>query len=194
LPEAHVEAPTVGSVFLAGILLKLSGYGLLRFLIPCFPEATIYFSPLVYTLSIIGIVYISCLTIIQVDLKKIIAYASIAHMNYVTLGVVSQNIYSISGSIFLMVGHGLVSSALFLCVGFLYDRYKTRLIFYYQGLSTLMPIYSFFVFFFLVCNTSFPGTVNFVGEFLVLVGLLDNNIFACFIATLSIFFVTIYSF
>lgn len=143
-PEAHVEAPTVGSVLLAGILLKLGTYGMLRFLLPLFPYANNYFTPFVYLLSIIAIIYISCTALRQIDLKKIIAYASIAHMNYVILGMFSLNINSYVGSIFLMLSHGLVSSALFFSIGILYDRYKTRILKYYSGLVHFMPLFSFF--------------------------------------------------
>jgi NADH:ubiquinone oxidoreductase subunit 4 (subunit M) len=169
-----VEAPTVGSVILAGILLKLSGYGLYRFVLGTFYNSTVFFTPLIYTISLLGIIYVSAITLRQIDLKKIIAYASIAHMNYVTLGIVTANLYAITGSIFLMLGHGLVSSALFFCVGFLYDRYRSRLIFYYQGLIFVYPCLSFFFFFFLLANTSFPGTINFVEEFLVLPGVFSK--------------------
>ena len=147
LPEAHVEAPTAGSVLLAGILLKLGGYGMLRFLIPLFPKATIYFLPLVYCICILGIIYTSAVTVRQVDLKKIIAYSSVAHMNFVILGLFSLNLNGIEGGIFLMLSHGIVSSALFICIGILYDRYHSRLIFYYGGLNMLMPLYSVFFFF-----------------------------------------------
>ena len=130
LPEAHVEAPTAGSVLLAGILLKLGGYGMIRFLVPLFPFGTFYFLPFVYVISLLGVLYTSAVTVRQVDLKKIIAYSSVGHMNFVTLGLFSLTFNGLSGSIFLMLSHGIVSSALFICIGILYDRYKTRVLFY----------------------------------------------------------------
>jgi proton-translocating NADH-quinone oxidoreductase chain M len=148
LPEAHVEAPTAGSVILAGLLLKMGGYAILRFLVPIFDYANVFFIPFVFLLSSIAILYSSLATIRQLDLKKIIAYSSIAHMNYVTIGLFSYDIQGIQGCIFLMLSHGLVSSALFICVGILYDRYKTRILKYYGGLVQLMPLLCFFFFFF----------------------------------------------
>lgn len=147
LPEAHVEAPTSGSVLLAGLLLKMGGYAILRFLIPIFNYASFYFMPFVFSLSIISILYSSLTTIRQLDLKKIIAYSSVAHMNYVTIGVFSYELYGIEGAIYLMLSHGLVSSALFICVGIVYDRYKSRILKYYGGLVQLMPLYAVFFFF-----------------------------------------------
>lgn len=182
LPEAHVEAPTAGSVILAGILLKLGTYGFLRFSIPMFPLASVYFTPLIYTLSVIGIVYASLTTLRQIDLKKIIAYSSVAHMGYVTLGLFSLNTQGIEGSILLMLSHGLVASALFLCVGVLYDRHKTRLVKYYGGCVHVMPLFSFFFLVFTLGNISLPGTSSFVGELLVLAGSFQTN---TFIATLA---------
>nr|CAA40452.1 NADH-ubiquinone oxidoreductase chain 4 [Triticum aestivum]CAA40453.1 NADH-ubiquinone oxidoreductase chain 4 [Triticum aestivum] len=175
LPEAHVEAPTAGSVILAGILLKLGTYGFLRFSIPMFPEATLCFTPFIYTLSAIAIIYTSLTTLRQIDLKKIIAYSSVAHMNLVTIGMFSPNIQGIGGSILLMLSHGLVSSALFLCVGVLYDRHKTRLVRYYGGLVSTMPNFSTIFFFFTLANMSLPGTSSFIGEFLILVGAFQRN-------------------
>lgn len=177
LPEAHVEAPTAGSVILAGILLKLGTYGLLRFSIPLFPYASIYFTPLVQTLSILAIIYSSLTTLRQVDLKKIIAYSSVAHMNFVTLGLFSLNAQGMEGAVMLMIAHGLVSPALFLLVGFLYDRHKTRLLRYYGGLARVMPIFALMFLFFTMANISLPGTANFVGEFLVLTGAFRSNTF-----------------
>jgi NADH-ubiquinone oxidoreductase chain 4 len=176
LPEAHVEAPTVGSVLLAGVLLKLGIFAVLRFLIPTLPVETLYYTPLISIFALIGILYISLTTIRQIDLKKIIAYASVAHMNYVVLGVFTTSIVSLSGSIFLMIGHGVVSAGLFFMIGFLYDRYKTRNIRYYRGLVSFMPIYAVFLFLFSLANMSFPGTCNFVGEALILFGLIKVNI------------------
>jgi len=182
LPEAHVEAPTSGSVILAGILLKLGTYGFLRFSIPLFPEATVYFTPLIYTLSVLGIIYASFTTLRQIDLKKIIAYSSVAHMGFVTLGLFSLNTQGIEGAILLMLSHGFVASALFLCIGILYDRTHTRLIRYYGGLVQTMPLFSFFFFVFTLGNLSLPGTSSFVGEFLILLGVFQTN---TFIATLA---------
>lgn len=175
LPEAHVEAPTAGSVLLAGILLKLGTYGFLRFSIPMFPDATIYFTPLIYTMSVIAIIYTSLTTLRQIDLKKIIAYASVGHMNFVTLGMFSLTVQGIEGSILVMLSHGIVSSALFLCIGVLYDRYKTRIVKYYRGMTITMPIFATIFLLFTLANISVPGTSSFVGEFLILVGTFQNN-------------------
>ena len=185
LPEAHVEAPTAGSVILAGILLKLGTYGFLRFSIPLFPVATCYFTPFIYTLSIIGILYASLTTLRQIDLKKIIAYSSVAHMGFVTLGLFSLNVQGIEGSILLMLSHGLVASALFLCIGVLYDRHKTRLVKYYGGCVHLMPIFSLFFLIFTLGNLSLPGTSSFVGEFLILAGTFQTNTFVATLAALG---------
>lgn len=175
LPEAHVEAPTAGSVLLAGILLKLGGYGFLRFSIPLFPYASNYFTPFVYTLSLCGILFSSFTTLRQIDLKKIIAYSSVAHMNYVTIGLFTWHILGIEGSYLLMISHGIVSPALFLLVGFLYDRHKTRILRYYSGCGRTMPFFAFFFLFFTMANISIPGTSSFVGEFLILNGAFQNN-------------------
>lgn len=183
LPEAHVEAPTAGSVILAGILLKLGTYGFLRFSIPLFPYATFYFTPLIYTMSIIAIIYTSLTTLRQIDLKKIIAYSSVAHMNFVTLGLFSLNTQGIEGSILLMLSHGLVSPALFLCVGVLYDRHKTRLLRYYAGCGRTMPLFAVLFVFFTMANISLPGTSSFIGEFLVLFGTYQNNSFIAVMAS-----------
>jgi len=183
LPEAHVEAPTAGSVILAGILLKLGTYGFLRFSLPLFPLATVYFTPAVYTLSILGIIYASLTTLRQIDLKKIIAYSSVAHMGYVTLGLFSLNFQGIEGAILLMLSHGLVASALFLCVGILYDRHKTRLVKYYGGCVHVMPLFSFFFLIFTLGNISLPGTSSFIGELLVLIGSFQTNTFIAFLAS-----------
>jgi NADH-ubiquinone oxidoreductase chain 4 len=175
LPEAHVEAPTAGSVLLAGILLKLGTYGFLRFSIPMFPDASIYFTPLIYTMSVIAIIYTSLTTLRQIDLKKIIAYASVGHMNFVTLGIFSLNLQGIEGSLLIMLSHGIVSSALFLCVGVLYDRHKTRIIKYYRGLTTVMPLFATLFLLFTLANMSLPLTSSFIGEFLTLVGTFQTN-------------------
>jgi proton-translocating NADH-quinone oxidoreductase chain M len=194
LPEAHVEAPTAGSVILAGVLLKLGGYGLLRFSLPMFPFATTYFMPLVYTISLIGIIYVSCTTIRQIDLKKVIAYSSVAHMSFVTLGMFANNIQGIEGSIFLMLSHGIVSSALFICIGIIYDRYHTRIIRYYGGLTYVMPVYSIIFLIFTLANISFPTTSSFIGEFLVLIGIFQINKLVAFLASIGIILGAVYAF
>lgn len=182
LPEAHVEAPTAGSVLLAGIMLKLGTYAFLRFSIPLFPSASIQLAPIVLVLSLLAIVYISLLTCRQTDLKKIIAYSSVAHMNFVTLGLFSLNAQGVEGSVLLMLSHGIVSPALFLLVGALYERHKTRLVNYYSGSAIAMPVFASMFLIFTMANISLPGTSSFVGEFLVLSGALLNNSFAALIA------------
>lgn len=175
LPEAHAEAPTAGSVILAGVLLKLGGYGFLRFTLPLFPSACIYFSPLVFLLSLIAIIYGALTTIRQIDLKKIVAYSSISHMGFVTLGIFSLNLNGIEGSIILMLSHGLISSAMFFCIGILYDRYATRILKYYSGLTQIMPMFVIFFMFFSFSNISFPGTSSFIGELLILISIFKIN-------------------
>lgn len=193
LPEAHVEAPTAGSVVLAGILLKLGGYGFLRFSIPLFPDASTYFAPLIYTFSIIGIIYGSLTTIRQIDLKKIIAYSSVAHMNVVTLGIFSYQIEGIEGSILLMLSHGFVSSALFLCVGIIYDRHHTRLLPYYGGLTLGMPLFATIFVILSLANISVPTTSSFVGEFLIFVGIFHISSILCFFAAISMILGAVYA-
>nr|QGN73945.1 NADH dehydrogenase subunit 4 [Prasinococcus sp. CCMP1194] len=193
LPEAHVEAPTAGSVVLAGILLKLGTYGFLRFSLPLFPYASLYFTPFIFVLSVIGILYASCTTLRQVDLKKIIAYSSVAHMNFVTLGLFSGTLQGIEGAIMLMLSHGFVSSALFLCIGVLYDRYKTRLLKYYGGCIHTMPLFAVLFLFFTLGNLSLPGTSAFVGEFMLLTGVYQTNTFICFLAALGMILGAAYS-
>lgn len=175
LPEAHVEAPTAGSVILAGVLLKLGTYGFIRFSLPLFPEASFFFAPLVYTISAIGIIYTSFTAIRQTDFKRIIAYTSIAHMNLVILGIFSFNTVGIEGAIFQSLSHGFVASALFLIIGVVYDRYRTRLVQYYGGLASVMPIYVFIFLFFTMANIGLPGTSSFIGEFLILAGSFKVN-------------------
>jgi proton-translocating NADH-quinone oxidoreductase chain M len=175
LPEAHVEAPTAGSVILAGVLLKLGTYGFLRFTLPVFPEASFYYTPLVYTIATVGIIYTSFTAMRQTDFKRIIAYTSIAHMNLVVLGIFSYNTIGIEGAILQSLSHGFVASGLFLVIGIVYDRYHTRIIQYYGGLATAMPIYITVFLFFTLANISFPGTSSFVGEFLILVGSFKVN-------------------
>jgi len=173
-----VEAPTAGSVILAGILLKLGAYGFLRFSIPLFPKASLLFSPLVYTLCFIAILYAAFTTLRQTDLKKIIAYSSIGHMNVAIVGVFSFDLISVAGSVILLLGHGIVSPALFISIGVLYDRFKTRLCRYYSGMALSMPLFATMLFVFTLANLSLPATVNFIGEFLVFQGTFDQNPFA----------------
>ena len=175
LPEAHTQSPTAGSVILAGILLKLGTYGFLRFSIPLFPAASLYFTPLVHTISIIGVIYASLTTIRQVDLKKIIAYSSIGHCGFITLGLFSFNPQGIEGALILMLSHGFVASGLFLCIGMLYDRTKTLSVKYYSGLVHTMPLFSVVFLFFTLANLGLPGTSSFCGEFLILVGAFQVN-------------------
>lgn len=183
LPEAHVEAPTAGSVVLAGILLKLGTYGFLRFSLPLFPEANFYFTPLVYTISILGVIYASLTAIRQTDFKRIIAYTSVAHMNIVMIGIYSFNLIGLEGAILQSISHGFVSSALFLIIGVVYDRFHTRLIKYYSGLVHLMPLYTIVFLFFTMANIALPGTSSFVGEFLILTGSLKENTTVTFLGS-----------
>lgn len=192
LPEAHVEAPTIGSIILAGLLLKLGGYGFLRFVLPIFTDATIYFLPLAWTLCIVGIVYASLTTIRQIDMKRIIAYSSVAHMSYGMLGIFSLTYHGVLGGMLLMIGHGLVSSALFLLVGILYDIYGTRLIKYYGGLNTVMPFFSIFFFFFTFANIGLPGLCIFPGEFFVTVGIFSISSFCGLLGALAGVFTVAY--
>jgi proton-translocating NADH-quinone oxidoreductase chain M len=193
LPEAHAEAPTGGSVILAGILLKMGGYGFLRFSLPLFPVASIFFTPFVFTLSLIAAIYASLTTLRQIDLKKVIAYSSISHMGFVTMGIFTLNIQGVEGSIFLMLSHGLISSALFLCIGILYDRYYTRIIKYYSGLVHVMPIFSIFFLFFIFANIGFPGTSSFVGELLILLGTFQSSVVLTFFLGVSMVLSAAYS-
>jgi NADH-quinone oxidoreductase subunit M len=186
LPDAHVEAPTAGSVILAAILLKMGGYGFLRFSMPMFPLASYELAPLVFALSIIAIIYTSLVALAQEDVKKLIAYSSVAHMGFVTMGIFTFNTQGIDGAIFQMLSHGLVSAALFLCVGVVYDRMHTREIAAYGGLANRMPIYAFCFMVFTMANVGLPGTSGFVGEFLTLVGAFKANTWVAFLATFGV--------
>ncbi len=182
LPDAHVEAPTAGSVILAGVLLKMGGYGFLRYSIPLMPEATQYFAPLVFGLSIVAVIYTSLVALVQEDMKKLIAYSSVAHMGFVTIGAFVMNMQGVQGSIFQMLSHGIVSAALFLCVGVVYDRMHTREIAAYGGLVHRMPRYAFTFLFFTLASVGLPGLSGFVGEFLVLLGAFKANTWVAFLA------------
>ena len=186
LPDAHVEAPTAGSVILAGILLKMGGYGFLRFSLPMFPDASHYFAPLIFALSVVAIIYTSLVAMMQEDIKKLIAYSSVAHMGFVTMGLFTLNTQGVQGAVFQMVSHGLVSGALFLCVGVVYDRMHTREITAYGGLAHRMPIYAVAFLIFTMANVGLPGTSGFVGEFLTLMGSFRANTWVAFFATTGI--------
>jgi len=186
LPDAHVQAPTAGSVVLAAILLKMGGYGFLRFSLPMFPVGSEVMGPLVLWLSAIAIVYTSLVALVQQDMKKLIAYSSVAHMGYVTMGIFAVNQQGIDGAIFQMLSHGFISGALFLCVGVIYDRMHTREIDAYGGLVNRMPAYAMIFMFFTMANVGLPGTSGFVGEFLVLVGVFQVNTWVAMIATTGV--------
>ena len=192
LPDAHVEAPTAGSVLLAAILLKMAGYGFIRFSLGLFPDASLYFVPLVYTLSLIAIIYTSLVALMQEDMKKLIAYSSVAHMGFVTLGIFTMTQQGIEGSIFQMISHGLVSAALFLCVGVVYDRYHSRMISSYGGLVNMMPKYAFVFMIFTLAALGLPGTSGFVGEFLILVGIFQKNVLVAILASLGVILAAAY--
>ena len=179
LPDAHVEAPTAGSVILAGVLLKFGGYGFLRFSLPMFPEATIEFAPLIFTLSVIAVIYTSLVALAQEDMKKLIAYSSVAHMGFVTVGIFTLNSQGIEGGIYQMLSHGIVSAALFLVVGVVYDRMHSREIATYGGLVNRMPVYALGFMVFMLASVGLPGTGGFVGEILVLVGIFQVNAWVC---------------
>ena len=186
LPDAHVEAPTAGSVILAGVLLKMGGYGFLRFSIPMFPLATQDFTPLIFGLSVIAIIYTSLVALMQEDIKKLIAYSSVAHMGFVTMGMFALNNYGIQGSIFQMLSHGLISGALFLSVGIIYDRMHTREIAAYGGVVNRMPHYAVAFMIFTMANVGLPGTSGFVGEFLILLGTFQTNTWIAVLATTGV--------
>jgi len=186
LPDAHVEAPTAGSVILAAILLKMGGYGFLRFSIPLFPVATEYFTPMIYFLSLIAIIYTSLVALMQEDMKKLIAYSSVAHMGYVTLGIFTLTKQGIDGGMFQMLSHGLISAALFLCVGVLYDRSHSRLIKTYGGVVNSIPKYSLVFIIFALAALGLPGTTGFLGEFLVLIGIFQKDYLIGLVATIGV--------
>ena len=194
LPEAHVEAPTAGSVLLAGILLKLGTYGFLKFFFLLLPLSSLYFLPIINMLCIVGIIYSSFIILRQIDIKKIIAYSSVIHMNYTILGLFNINFYNFYGSYFLMLSHGIISSALFICIGFLYERYHTRIIFYYGNLVNVMPLLSIFFLLFTLGNIGFPCTSSFIGEFFIFVGLFRSNLFIAILTLIGLFISVIYSF
>jgi len=193
LPEAHVEAPTDGSVILAALLLKFGGYGMIRFLLTFFPTASLYYAPFVYTLAILGITYASLTALRQVDMKRIIAYASVAHMNFAILGIFACNAEALAGAIFLMFAHGLVSSALFFLVGIVYKNYGSRLLYYYGGLAQVMPLFTIFFVFFSFSNAGLPGTGNFVGEILIFLGIGNFSIISIFFVSIGFILSVVYS-
>ena len=192
LPDAHVEAPTAGSVLLAAILLKMAGYGFIRFSIGLFPIASEYFVPLIYLLSLIAIIYTSLVALMQEDMKKLIAYSSVAHMGFVTLGIFTMTQQGIEGSIFQMISHGLISAALFLSVGVIYERMHTRLISEYGGIVSVMPKYAIVLMIFTLGAVGLPGTSGFIGEFLILMGAFKKNILVATIATVGVILAAAY--
>ena len=192
LPDAHVQAPTAGSVILAGVLLKMGGYGFLRFSLPMFPEASLWFQPMVFAMSVIAIVYASLVAFRQTDMKKLIAYSSVAHMGFVTLGIFSFTDTGIQGAIFQMISHGVISGALFLIVGVIYDRMHTREIAFYGGLVTKMPVYAAVFMLFTMANVGLPGTSGFIGEILTMVGSFQASTWAAAGAALGVIFSAVY--
>jgi NADH-quinone oxidoreductase subunit M len=187
LPDAHVEAPTAGSILLAGVLLKLGGYGYLRFSLPILPDASEFFTPLIYTLSVVAVIYTSLVALMQEDMKKLIAYSSIAHMGLVTIGIFTPNAIGLDGSIFQMLSHGVVSGALFMGVGVVYDRLHTHEIARFGGLVERMPVYAAFFMLFALAGIGLPGTSGFVGEILVIVGVFEVNSWVALLATTGAF-------
>ena len=192
LPDAHVEAPTAGSVILAGVLLKMGGYGFIRFSLGMLPEASYYFSPLIMTLSIVAVVYTSLVALAQTDIKKLIAYSSVAHMGLVTIGIFLVNSQGLEGAMIQMISHGVVSGALFLCVGVIYDRMHTRDINFYGGLVNRMPIYATVFMIFMLGSVGLPGTSGFIGEFLVIVGAFQYSSIVVIGAATGIVFSAVY--
>ncbi|HEX8569547.1 MAG TPA: NADH-quinone oxidoreductase subunit M [Caulobacteraceae bacterium] len=192
LPDAHVEAPTAGSVILAGILLKLGGYGFIRFCLPMFPDASEMFQPLVFALSVIAIVYTSLVAFRQTDIKKLIAYSSVGHMGLVTLGIFAGNAQGLQGAIFQMLSHGLISGALFLCVGVIYDRMHTREIAFYGGLAARMPLFATIFMLFTMGNVGLPGTAGFVGEILTMTGAYQASTWAAIVAATGVILSAVY--
>jgi len=186
LPDAHVEAPTAGSVILAAILLKMGGYGFLRFSLPMFPLASYDFTPLIYVLSVMAIIYTSLVALMQEDMKKLIAYSSVAHMGFVTMGIFAGTIQGVAGGVFQMISHGIVSGALFLCVGVVYDRMHTREIAAYGGLVDRMPLYAMAFMVFTLANVGLPGTSGFVGEFMTLIGTFKVSVPTAVFATTGV--------
>ena len=193
LPDAHVEAPTAGSVILAGVLLKMAGYGFIRFSIGFFPDASVFFAPFIFSLSVIAIIVTSLIALVQEDMKKLIAYSSVAHMGFVTLGIFTFTVQGIEGGIIQMISHGIVSAALFLCVGVVYDRLHTREIARYGGLVSKMPFYSFSFMIFILASLGLPGTSGFVGEFLVLLSIFTVNTYFAIFATTGVVLAATYS-
>ena len=193
LPDAHVEAPTAGSVILAGVLLKMAGYGFIRFSIGFFPDASEFFEPFIFSLSVIAIIVTSLIALVQEDMKKLIAYSSVAHMGFVTLGIFTFTVQGIEGGIIQMISHGIVSAALFLCVGVVYDRLHTREIARYGGLVSKMPFYSFSFMIFILASLGLPGTSGFVGEFLVLLSIFSINTYFAIFATTGVVLAATYS-
>ena len=193
LPDAHVEAPTAGSVILAGILLKLGGYGFMRFSLPMFPQASVMFTPLVFTLSVIAIVYTSLVAFRQTDIKKLIAYSSVAHMGFVTMGIFSGNLQGEQGALFQMISHGVISGALFLCVGVVYDRMHTREIAFYGGIVNRMPWYAAVFMLFTMGNVGLPGTSGFVGEILTMTGTYGASTWTALFAASGVIFSAVYA-
>jgi NADH-quinone oxidoreductase subunit M len=185
LPDAHVEAPTAGSVVLAAILLKMGGYGFLRFSLPMFPAASHDYAPLIFALSVVAVIYTSLVALVQEDMKKLIAYSSVGHMGFVTMGIFAATAQGVAGGIFQMISHGIVSAALFLCVGVVYDRMHTREIAAYGGLVNRMPLYAAAFMVFTLANVGLPGTTGFIGEFLSLIGTFRVNIAVATLATLG---------